>query len=64
MKKIAGYIIILHMCTKNHNHDLQFLRYGVGRTGCFVILDNFLPCAIKSQKIKILKKWEKHLEVL
>ena len=24
MKKIAGYIIMLHMCTKNHNH----VRYG------------------------------------
>ena len=29
MKKIAGDIIILHMCTKNHNHEVQFLRYGV-----------------------------------
>ena len=24
MKKFAGYIIILHMCTKNHSH----IRYG------------------------------------
>ena len=29
MKKIAGDILILHKCTKNHNHEVQFLRNGV-----------------------------------
>ena len=44
MKKFAGDIIILHMCTKNHNHnDLWFLRYGVRQTEFFVIMDSFLP---------------------
>ena len=28
-KKIAGDIIILHMCTKNQSYKVQFLRYGV-----------------------------------
>ena len=27
MKKTPGDIIILHMCTKNYDHDVQFLRY-------------------------------------
>ena len=55
-KTIAGDIIILHMCTKNHNH----MRYGSWDTewnrGLFVILDNFLPFSpLRTQKIKILK---------
>ena len=41
-KKIAGDIIIVHMCTKNHNRMRQFLRYGV-RQNFFVILGHFLP---------------------
>ena len=44
MKKFAGDVIILHMCTKNHNHnDLWFLRYGALQTEFFVIMDCFLP---------------------
>ena len=44
MKKFAGDVIILHMCTKNHNHnDIWFLRYGVRQTEFFVITDCFLP---------------------
>ena len=46
---------------KPKSYDLQFLRYGVERTGFFVILDNFLPSPLKSQKIKILKKMGKAL---
>ena len=41
MQQIAGDIIILLMCTKNHNHDVLFLRHI--ETECFVILDHFLP---------------------
>ena len=40
MKKIARDII-LHMCTKNHNHVMY--RYQVTQTEFFVILDHFLP---------------------
>ena len=40
MKKIGGDIIILCMCTKNHNHDVWFLRYGL-RHRFFVILHLF-----------------------
>ena len=42
-KKIAGDIIILHMCTKSHNHmkysswDTELGRIFLG------ILDHFLP---------------------
>ena len=35
--------IILQMCTKNHNHDVWFLRYGVRQTEFFVIFSHFLP---------------------
>ena len=42
MKKFAGDIIIVHMCTKNHN-DVRFLRYRVTQTEFFVILGHFLP---------------------
>ena len=37
MKKNAGDIIILHMCTKNHNHEVWFLKYRVRQTEYFVI---------------------------
>ena len=29
MKKMPGDVIILHKFTKNHNHMMWFLRYGV-----------------------------------
>ena len=32
MKKIPGDSIILHMCTKNYDDDVWFLRYGVQQT--------------------------------
>ena len=53
--------IILHMCTKNDNPDVRFLRYWVRRTEFFVILDQFLPLypPLTTWKIKILKKWKK-----
>ena len=36
-------IIILHMCTKNDNHDVWSLIYQARQTGFFVILGYFLP---------------------
>ena len=64
-KKIAGDIIILHMCTKNHNH----VRYSSWDTeweffchfGPFFAL--LTPSRLTTQKTKILKKWKKHLEM-
>ena len=57
MKKIAGDIIILLMCTKNHNYDVCFLRCRVRRTEFFVIWDIFCPFTpLIIPKIKIWKK--------
>ena len=43
-EKLAGDIIILHMCTKkSQTYDARFLRYGVRCTEFFVILGYFLP---------------------
>ena len=65
-KKIAGDIIILHMFTKNHNYMMSgswdtewdkqdFLSF-------WAIFDLLLP-PLTTRKIKILKKWEKFLEI-
>ena len=55
VKKIAGDIIILHKFIKNHGHEVRFLRYGVRQADFFALLLNW--------KIKILKKWKKHLKM-
>ena len=70
MKKIAGDIIILHMCTKNHNHmmygswdtDKNFCHFGPN----FALLPLLLPHPSQSPtpstiipNIKILKKMKK-----
>ena len=67
MKKIAGDIIILHMCNINHNRmknsswdtewDRIFCQFGP----FFALL---IPSPLKTQKINILKKWKKHLEII
>ena len=65
-KKIAGDIIILHMFTKNHNYMMSgswdtewdkqdFLSF-------WAIFALLLP-PVTTRKIKILKKWEKFLEI-
>ena len=70
MKKFAGDIIILHMCTKNHNHMMNHESYSSWDTEWdtefFVILGHFLPfyhlltSPLMIPKIKILKKkWKK-----
>ena len=51
MKKNAGDII-LHICTKNHNHMMY--------DGIFSFWVIFCPfTSLKNPKIKILKKWKK-----
>ena len=50
MKKIAGDIIVLHMCTKNHNHnDVWLLRCGV-RQNFLSLWTIFCPFTKKNQK--------------
>ena len=61
MKKIEGDVIILHMCTKNHNH----MRYSYWDTewqriyhfGPFFTL--FHPLLPNNPEKQILKKWKK-----
>ena len=61
MKKIAGDIIILHMCTKNHNHmmynswDMEWDRQNF--LSFWAIFCPFTPLTI--YKIKIFKKSKK-----
>ena len=68
MKKIAGDIINLHMCTKNHNH----MRYSSWQTKWdkfLVILGHFSPFntpsspppTTQTQKTQVLKNWKQHL---
>ena len=64
--KIAGDIIILQLCTKNHNHKEQFLIYQVKQN--FLSFWVFFPCPIPlphltAQKSKILKQWKEHLQM-
>ena len=55
---------ILHMGTKNHNHEVQFFRYRVRGTEFFVDMCHFLPFyPLTTWKIKMLKKWKKYLEM-
>ena len=62
MKKFAGCIIILHMCTKYHNHVMYGSWDRVRQTKKFFILGNFLSFYLPPlmiPKIKILKKMNK-----
>ena len=57
MKKIAGDKIILHMCTKIHNHMVYgSLEYRVRLTEFFVILGHFFallpPDNLKNQNFE------------
>ena len=64
-KKTPRDIIILHMCTINDSH----MMYGSWDMECnrqnflsfWTIFCPFTP--LTAQKIKILKKWKKHLEI-
>ena len=53
------------MYQKWQSYDLWFQRYRAQQTDFFVILDHFLTFfPPNNPKIKILKKWKKHLELL
>ena len=50
---------------KSQSYDVCFLRHRVWEAEFFVIFDNFLLFyPLITQKIKILKKWKKHLKIL
>ena len=66
MKKLPGDIIILHKCTKNHDHMLYCSWDMVhDKSNCYfsfwAIFCPFTP--LTAQKIKILKKWNKKMKV-
>ena len=66
LKKTPGDIIILHKCTKNHDHML-YCSWDMARDGCncyFSFWTIFCPfTSLKAQKIKILKKSKEDLEI-
>ena len=68
MKKESEDVIILHMCTKNHNHDVWFLRCKAPWAECFVILGHFLlfdpPNNPKTQNFEKIKKAPGHIITL
>ena len=65
-KKAPGDIIILHKCTKNHDHML-YSSWAMVCVGCncyfwfWIIFNPFTP--LTAQKMKISKKWRKQLEI-
>ena len=64
MKKTAGDII-LHKCTKNHDHMLH-CSWDTLRDGCnyFLFWASFCPfIPPTTKKIKICKKWKKRVEI-
>ena len=66
MKKTPGDIIILNKCTTSHNHMLYcFWDMVLDRCNCYfsfwAIFSPFTP--LPAQKIKMFKKWKKHLEI-
>ena len=65
-KKWKKYLKILSFYKhKWQSYDAWFLRYGMQQTEYFIILDCFSPFyPLTTQKIKILKKWKKRLEIL
>ena len=53
------------MYQKSQSYEVQFVKYGVIQTEFFVILDYFYPFnPLTTQKIEILKKWKKCLQIL
>ena len=66
MKKNSGDIIILHECTKSHDHMLYWSwDMACDRCHCYfsfqAIFWPFIP--LTAEKIKISKKWENCLEI-
>ena len=66
MKKTPRNNIILHKCTKIHDHKL-YCSWDMARDGCncyFSFWATFLPFyPLTTQKMKISKKWKKHLAI-
>ena len=65
MKNTPEDIIILQQCTKNHDHMLYSSWDMVcDRYNYFSFWAMFCPFTpVTAQKIKIKKKWKKHLEI-
>ena len=65
-KKTPGDIISLHKCTKNHDH-IVYCSWDTAHDICnshFSFWANFCSFTpLTAQKIKILRKWKKHLEI-
>ena len=66
MKKAPGDIIILHKCTKNHDHMLHCSWDMVhDRCNYFSFWAIFCPSTpLTARKMKIFKKWKKKQEIL
>ena len=69
MKMFAGDIIILHMCTKNHNH-MRYSSWDTKWDGIcchfgpyFAFLTPFPPKPNNPQNQNLKKKWKKHLQM-
>ena len=60
-KKTPRDIIILHKCTKNHDHML-YCSWDMKHDGCNCYF-SFWAIFCPSTPLKISKKWKKHLEV-
>ena len=63
IKKTPGDIIILHLCNKNLD-DMVYISWDIERDRMkLVVFGHFLPFyPLKSQKIKVLKKWKTLLD--
>ena len=64
-QKTTGDIIIVHKCTKNHDHIL-YCSWDMVRDECnyFSFWAIFWPfTSITAQKVKISNKWKKHLKI-
>ena len=63
-RRTPGYIIILHLHTKNLNDMIYSFRDIEHDRLKFVILGHFLPFYQKiTQKLKIFEKWKNLLEI-
>ena len=63
LKKTPGDTIILHKCTKNHDHMLKCSwDMACDRCNCYFSLWAIF-CPFTAQKIKVLQKWKTHLEI-
>ena len=66
MKKTPGYIIILNKCTKDYD-QMMYSSWDIVRDRCncyFSFWAIFCPLTpLSTQKIKILKKFKKRLEI-